>query len=166
LLGVHMAPAILVLLSVLSLHPAARRDSSVQKTWTNDDIDSLRVNAPISVFNPSGMIQIIAVPVKANTPVAVKPPYVKELDADWYTTEITSLQTEIAASNSVVQRIEDIRRSGVGISNVIPLDREDVGLTPESTIQILQAQSKELTAKMDDLQELARRNHIPPGEIR
>ncbi len=165
-MGVHMAPAILVLLSVLALHPAARRDSSVQKTWTNDDIDSLRADAPISVFNPLAMIQIVAVPAKANAPVAVKAPYVKELDADWYATEIDSIQTEITASNAVVQRIEDIRKSGVGISNVIPLDRQDVGLTPESTIQILQAQSKELTAKVDDLQELARRNYIPPGAIR
>ena len=49
---------------------------------------------------------------------------------------------------------------------MIPLDRQDVGLTPESTIQILQAQSEELTAKVDDLQELARRNYIPPGAIR
>jgi hypothetical protein len=161
-----MAPAILVLLSVLSLHPAARRDSSVQKTWTNDDIDALRANAPISVFNPPAMIQIVAVPARANAPVAVKPPYIKELDADWYATEIGAVQTEIAASSAIVQRIEDIRKSGAGISNVIPLDREDVGLTPESTIQILQAQSKQLTAKVDDLQELARRNDIPPGAIR
>ena len=78
-MGVHMAPAILVLLSVLALHPAARRDSSVQKTWTNDDIDSLRADAPISVFNPLAMIQIVAVPAKANAPVAVKAPYVRNL---------------------------------------------------------------------------------------
>jgi hypothetical protein len=161
-----MAPAILVLLSVLSLHPAARKDSSVQKTWTNDDIDALRANAPVSFFNSPATLQLVAVPPRANAPVAVKPPYVKELDADWYATEIGAVQTEIAASSAVVQRIEDIRKSGVGISNVIPLDREDVGLTPESTIQILQAQSKQLTARVDDLQELARRNDIPPGAIR
>lgn len=161
-----MAPAILVLLSVLSLHPAARRDSSVQKTWTNDDIESLRVNAPISIFTPPATLPLAAVPAKVNTPVAVKPPYVKELDPDWYATEIDLMQTEIAASHTVVQRIEDIRKSGAGISNVIPLDREDVGLTPESTIQILQTQSKELAEKVDELQELARRNYIPPGAIR
>ena len=161
-----MAPAILVLLSVLSLHPAARRDSSVQKTWTNDDIDSLRVNAPISFFTPPATLQSAAVPARVNTPVAGKPPYVKELDPDWYATEIDSMQTEIAASRTVVQRIEDIRKSGAGISNVIPLDREDAGLTPESTIQILQTQSKALAEKVDDLQELARRNYIPPGTIR
>jgi hypothetical protein len=161
-----MAPAILVLLSVLSLHPAARRDSSVQKIWTNDDIDSLRANVPISVFSSPATLQFVTVPPRANEPVAAKPPYVKELDPDWYAKEIGTLQTQIAASSAVVQKIQDIRKAGAGISNVIPLDREDAGLTPESTIVILQAQNKLLKAGVDNLEELASRNYIPPGAIR
>lgn len=162
-----MAPSILVLLSILSLHPAARRDSSVQKTWTNDDIESLRETAPISVFNPASAVQFAATPATLSAPaIAPKPPIIKELDPYWYSTQIDVLQTEMAASAAVVNRIEDIRKSGVGISGVIPLDREDVGLTPESTVQILQTQNKALGEQVDNLQELARRNDIPPGVIR
>lgn len=162
-----MTPAILVLFSVLSLHPAARRDSSVQKTWTNDDIESLRETAPISVFNPTSAVQFATIPATLGAPaVAPKPPIMKELDPDWYSAQMEVLQTEMAASAAVVQRIEEIRKSGVGISGVIPLDREDVGLTPESTVQILQTLNKALGEQVDTLQELARRNDIPPGVVR
>lgn len=161
-----MAPAILVFLAVLSLHPAARRDSSVPKTWTNDDIDSLRANVPISEFRPPSTLQFVPIPPHARETAAVNPPYVRELDPDWYAKEINAMQTQIATSDAVVHRIEDIRKSGVGISNVIPLDREDPGLTPESTIQIFQARNKLLKADVDTLEELARRNYVPPGEIR
>jgi hypothetical protein len=164
-----MAPLILVFLSVMSLHPAARRDSSAQKTWTNDDIDSLRANSPISIFRTPASLQFATMPARSDESTVAKAPYVpyvKELDPDWYAKEIDAMQTRIATSDAVIQRIEDIRKSGVGISNVIPLDREDVGLTPESTITILQAQNQVLAAAVDNLEELARRNYIPPGAIR
>jgi hypothetical protein len=160
-----MAPAILVFLAAMSLHPAARRDSSVQKTWTNDDIDLLRANAPISVFSVPATPQTSAATPASAAPVIVNPPYVKELDSDWYAKQIGAIQTQITASSAVIRKIEDIRKSGVGISNVIPLDREDVGLSPEATVQILQSQNHARKADVDNLEELARRNSIPPGEI-
>jgi hypothetical protein len=160
-----MAPAILVFLAVLSVHPTARPDSSVQKTWTNDDIDSLRANAPISVFSVPAAPQASATTPAAAAPVIVNPPYVKELDSDWYAKQIGAIQTQMTASSAVIRKIEDIRKSGAGISNVIPLDREDVGLSPEATVQILRARNQALKSDVDTLEELARRNSIPPGEI-
>lgn len=160
-----MAPAILVFLAVLSLHPAAHRDSSAIKTWTNDDIESLRANAPISIFSVPATPQMSAVAPAATAPVISNPPYVKELDPDWYAKEIEAVQLQIAASSAVIHRIEEIRKSGAGISNVIPLDREDVGLSPEATVQILQAQNQVLKSDVGNLEDLARRNSIPPGEI-
>ena len=159
-----MVPAILVFLAVMSMHPAAKRDSSVQKTWTNDDIDSLRAIAPISVFSLPAAPQASAT-APAAAPVVVNPPYVKELDSDWYAKQIGAIQTQITASSAVIRKVEDIRKSGVGISNVVPLDREDVGLSPEATVQILQSQNQARKADVDTLEELARRNDIPPGEI-
>lgn len=153
-----MAPAILVFLAVLSLHPAARRDSSAQKTWTNDDIDSLRANAPISVFSTPATLA-------ASQPTVANPTYVKELDSNWYAKQIGAIQLQMAESNATIRKIQGIRKSGVGISNVIPLDREDVGLSPEFTVQILQSQNHARKADLDTLEELARHNSIPPGEI-
>jgi hypothetical protein len=153
-----MAPAILVFLAVLSLHPAARRDSSAQKTWTNDDMDSLRANAPISVFSTPA-------PLAASQPTVANPTYVKELDSNWYAKQIGAIQLQMAESNAVIHKIQEIRKSGLGISNVIPLDREDVGLSPEFTVQILQTQNQARKADVDRLEELARHNSIPPGEI-
>lgn len=160
-----MTPAIFVFLAALSLHPAARRDSSVQKTWTNDDIDSLRANAPISVFSMPAAPQMSATAPAAAAPAIVNPPYVKELDSNWYAKQIGAIQSQMAESNAVIHKIQEIRKSGVGISNVIPLDREDVGLSPEFTVQILQSQNQARKADVDTLEELARHNSIPPGKI-
>src|ERR1700683_4766024 len=101
-----MVPAILILLSVSSLHPAPRRDSSVQKTWTNDAIESLRAFSPISVFNPPSSLRFVAISPNANGPVPTKAPYVKELDPDWYATEIGAMQAQVAISDAVIQRIQ------------------------------------------------------------
>ena len=155
-----MTPAIFVFLAVMSLHPAPRRDSSAQKTWTNDDIDSLRASSPISVFS------MPATPVASQAQaVIVNPPYLKELDPDWYAKQIAAVQLQMMESSAVIRKIQTIRNSGVGISGTIPLDREDVGLSPEFTIKILQARNQALKAEVDNLEELAHRNYIPPGEI-
>jgi|HubBroStandDraft_6_1064221.scaffolds.fasta_scaffold01295_14 hypothetical protein len=161
-----MAPLILILVSVMSLHPAARRDDSARKTWTNDDIGSLRADAPISIFNPPAVVQAAVIQPVSGVPAGADSIYIKELDPDWYANEIRKIQAQIEASNAEIRRIQEIRKTGVGISGVIPLDREDVGLSPEATIAILQAQNQTLKAEVDNLQEMASRLDIPPGEIR
>jgi len=161
-----MAPLILIFVSIMSLHPAARRDDSARKTWTNDDLDSLRADAPISVFNAPAVSQVAGIQSISAAPTGAGSLYIKELDPDWYANEIRKIQAQIDDSNAEIRRIEEIRKTGVGISGVIPLDREDVGLSPEATIAILQARNQILKAEVDNLQEMASRVDIPPGLIR
>ena len=48
----------------------------------------------------------------------------------------------------------------------INLDEGDTGITPEAGIEILQQRANETQTELDALEELARRNDIPPGTLR
>ena len=46
------------------------------------------------------------------------------------------------------------------------LDGGDVGITPEAGIEILEQRVMQERARVDDLEDLARRNDIEPGALR
>ena len=48
----------------------------------------------------------------------------------------------------------------------INLDDGDIGITPEAGIEILQQRVNETERELDALEDLARRNDIPPGALR
>ena len=48
----------------------------------------------------------------------------------------------------------------------INLDEGDIGITPEAGIEILQQRVNEAQTEFDALEDLARRNDIPPGTLR
>ena len=48
----------------------------------------------------------------------------------------------------------------------INLNDGDIGITPEAGIEILQQRVSETQAELDELEDLARRNDMPPGTLR
>jgi len=44
--------------------------------------------------------------------------------------------------------------------------RDNVGVTPQAGIAILEAQVREVQYQLDELSDLARQNDIPPGDLR
>jgi hypothetical protein len=48
----------------------------------------------------------------------------------------------------------------------VDLDEGDTAITPESGIEILQQRVNEAQAELNALEDLARRNDIPPGTLR
>ena len=97
---------------------------------------------------------------------ALTQPYVKELDPRWYAQQRDTLQTRIDADQEQIREIQQIEQTGDGISGAIPLDKNAPGLTPYATVEILQNQIAQTETQIDDLQDLARRNGIPPAAVR
>jgi hypothetical protein len=168
-------PLILVAISLLVPHPAkpaiaARAvwgaDTAAQKVWTNEDIPLLRETAPISTFSTSASSQASLVERPDVTAAASTQPYVKELDPRWYAQERETLQAQIDADQEQIREIRQIQQTGDGISDAIPLDKNAPGLTPYATVEILQNQVAQIESQIDDLQDLARRNGIPPVAVR
>ena len=48
----------------------------------------------------------------------------------------------------------------------INLDGGDIGITPDAGIEILQQRVQDAESDLDALEDLARRNAIPPGTLR
>src|ERR1700680_4449466 len=117
-----------------------------KKVWTNDDMDQLRARGPISIVG-----QKLAEPAKQAPAAAAEttyPVYASRLDdPEWYAEKAADLQAELdrrqaalleqqtAIAIAVDQRITD---PGVN------LEKDNVGVTPEAGVAILQAQVQEI----------------------
>jgi hypothetical protein len=141
--------------------PHAGTDSQNTVVWTNDDLE--RLHAP-------GLISIVGrtneeAPKSASAPA----PYVATQDARWYAGQAAKLRDELERRKAQLggyrQAIEDVR-SLKTMTGGINLDDGDLGITPEAGIEILQERVSETQSALDALEDVARRNDIPPGTLR
>jgi len=141
--------------------PHAGTDSQNPVVWTNDDLARLHSLGLISIV---GQIDEEK-PKSASLPVR----YVRKQDPEWYVEQAARLRDELehrqAQLREYRRRLEDaqsLRETTGGIN----LDEGDIGITPEASIEILQQRVNETQTELDELEDLARRNDIPPGTLR
>jgi hypothetical protein len=168
----------LILLSITLLVPAPARpapanaralttmDTTAKRTWTNDDIPFLREIAPITILNERPGSQSSTTETAGSAAAVATVPYVKERDPRWYADQREILQARIDADQAQINRIQEIRQTGDGITDAIPLYKDDPGITPEATVEILQGEVAQYEAQIDALQDVARLNGMPPGVAR
>jgi hypothetical protein len=163
------AVTLLVVLSIISLgspkaaaphHFAHNRAAAPDRIWTNDDVKTLREEAPISII---GTTQAFEASVNTSTPreaTAERRPYVKEEDPEWYAQEIEVRRLEIASAEAQLAQIAETEKTGQGVSDVVPLDTEPVGVMLAGTIWVLEHQVLEARNEIKALQDLGRQNGI------
>lgn len=87
----------------------------------------------------------------------------------WYAKTAASLNARLEAEQSdlrnFTQALDDVRalKSTTAGINVFA---EDIGLTPDDTINILEGRVQETKSELDALEDMARRSDIPPGVLR
>jgi hypothetical protein len=139
--------------------PRAGKADKTTVLWTDEDL------------RPLGAISIVGQPNTAqdSTPTAMPTPYVKTQDPAWYAEQAARLREELefrqAQLRQYQQALEDAR-SLKETTGGINLDDGDIGITPEAGIEILQQRVSETQSELDALEDLARRNDIPPGTLR
>jgi hypothetical protein len=130
--------------------------------WTNQEPERLRSQGLISVVGQLALVEDV---------IAAAPPssYVKTPDPEWCAERATKLrdeleyrQAQLAAYRLALEDARSLKETTGGVS----LDEGDVGITPESGIEILQQRVNDAQTELDDLEDLARRNDIPPGTLR
>ena len=141
--------------------PHAGTDSQNPVVWTNDDLARL---------HSLGLLSIVGRMNEETPKSASRPqPYVKTQDPEWYAEQAARLRDELERKRAQLsgyrQAIEDAR-SLKTMTGGINLDGGDIGITPEAGIEILQQRVNEAQAELDALEDLARRNDIPPGTLR
>jgi hypothetical protein len=141
--------------------PHAGTGSQTIKVWTNDDLERL---------HDLGLICIVG-QINEETPKSASPPqpYMKTRDPEWYAEQAARVRDELERKRAQLdgyrQAIEDAQ-SLKTMTGGISLDGGDVGITPEAGIEILKQRVMEEQARLDDLEDLARRNDIEPGTLR
>jgi hypothetical protein len=100
---------------------------------------------------------------------SLRQPYVKTHDPEWYAAEAAKLrdqlehrQAELHGYRQALEDAQSLRNTTGGIN----LDEGDMGITPEAGIEILRQRAKETQMELAALDDLARRNGIPPGALR
>jgi hypothetical protein len=129
--------------------------------WTNDDLEKL---------HRVGLISIVGrIDEERPTPASAPGPYVRTQDPEWYAEEAAKLRDELERRRAQLreygQALEDAR-SLREMTGGINLDGGDIGITPEAGIEILQQRVNETQTELGALEDLARRNDIPPGTLR
>ena len=136
-------------------------DHQRPQVWTNEDLEKLHG------------LDLISIVGQEDEGRSTRPPapetYVETQDPEWYAEQAANLREQLeniqAQLNDFQQAVDDVRslrQSTGGIS----FDYGSVGITPEDAIENLQEGVNETHADLDDLEDLARRNGIPPGVLR
>jgi hypothetical protein len=159
--------AISMTLSTLAipLRAANKPRAEMEKTtvqWTNEDLERLRA---------LGLISVVGQPATAEAATAAALPstYVKAQNPESYAEQAAKLRDELERRQAQLREYRqafDDARSLREMTGGINLDEGDVGITPEAGIEILQRHVKEAQTKLDALEDLARRDGIPPGTLR
>lgn len=131
------------------------------RTWTNEDLQRLdKVPELISVVGQP--------PTKASQVVNAPAPHSTE-DPDWYAVRATSMNARLEAEQADLRKFTqalDDARELKSTSGGVNLGEDDIGITPEATIEILQSRVRETQRELGALEDLARENGIPPGVLR
>jgi len=90
----------------------------------------------------------------------------KELDAHWYAQQELPLALSLVDIESQLRSVRESRKTAKGTGGGVSLEAENVGITPEATIELLEARRVKTQRQIDDLEEEAHRHGVPSGEIR
>ncbi len=153
------------LFSIAIASPASGQPGRIENqhtvVWTNDNLERLHDLGLISIVGATSE----GMPESAS----LRQPYVKTQDPEGYAAEAAKLrdqlehrQAELRGYQQALEDAQSLRNTTGGIN----LDEGDIGITPEAGIEILRQRAKETQTELAALDDLARRNGIPPGALR
>jgi hypothetical protein len=139
----------------------AETGSQKAMIWTNDDLEKL---------HSLGLISVVGrIDEEEPTSAPAPEPYVRTDDPEWYAVQAAKLrdelerrQTQLSEYRQAIDDARSLRKTTGGIN----LDEGDLALTPEEGIEILDRHVSEVQTEINDLEDLAHRNGIPPGTLR
>jgi hypothetical protein len=141
--------------------PHVGTDRQTPAVWTNDDIKRLHT---------LGLISIVGrMDEETPKPASLPELYVKTQDPEWYAAQAAKLRDELEQRQAQLREYRltlDDARSLRETMGGLSLDSGEIGITPEAGIEILQQGVDEAQTELDALEDLARREDIPPGTLR
>lgn len=134
-----------------------------KKLWTTEDVEALRGKGLVSLIGPESPAQSGS-EGEGQPALAGAPP--KAQDPAWYLEQSQAYLEVIGLFDAAIRKIEleirDARYWEAGVN----LDRDNLGITPQSQLEILNGWKREALAQLAELRDQARRNNIPPAAVR
>jgi len=131
--------------------------------WTNDNIGMLENTPPEVKIQQPGNAESAPAPAAAQSGSQALPP--RELDPGWYRVQVAQLRADAARLDAKAKQIESVLKAHEGGHEGNNLLAEPEGLTPQIQVKLLRERRDEDLKKIDALEDMARHNGIPPGEI-
>ena len=141
--------------------PHVGRDRQNNAVWTNDDLEKLHDLGLISIVGPTDK--------EGSASETALGPYVITHDRQWYAEQSAKLHAELERRETQLRQYRQVledARSLRTMTGGINLNQGDIAITPEAGIEILLRRVREEQAKLDALEDLARRHDVPPGALR
>jgi len=140
---------------------AAAKSANPKKVWTEDDLNSLKTRVSV-VGDPSKSPKTSQAPPQNSRAAASLPP---EKDPAWYHRQLSPLRAQIEEMDAQIRKLKEAqggketsdpgRRYGLHL----PMNTQD-------RIEVLEKTKRELRAKVEALEDQARRNGLNPGDLR
>jgi hypothetical protein len=149
--------------------PAYRLAPTLEKkVFTNEDLEMLvrHHGGPDTVPAPPASTSFAgAQSAPSQTVRTLMPP---EKDPQWYAQQAGSLSAQAEAINTRVQQLQQFRSTGTAAGAVFGLavDAPCEGITTDNEIQQLILQRTQIESRIEELEDAARQNNIPPGVFR
>jgi hypothetical protein len=136
-------------------------DSQTTRVWTNDDLEKL---------HHAGLISIVGQADEENS-IPESAVQTDELtqQSEWYAEQAAKLRDELEYRQAQLHEYQEALDDARSLKETpagIDLVGEDFAITPEAGIEILQQRISDAQERLDDLEDLARRNDIEPGVLR
>lgn len=141
--------------------PHAGTDHRTAKVWTNDDLERLHHAGLISVVGQADDEKSI--------PASAPQDYELNQNPEWYAEQAAKLRDELEYRQTQLREYQqaiDDARSLTESNGGVNLVGEDFAITPEAGIEILHLRIAVVQGRLDNLEDLARRNDIAPGTLR
>ena len=150
---------------------AVARPDREKKVYTNDDIDQMwpkpqavasdSQTYPASAYTPPVARRSAIVSRVAS---AASAPASPEKNPVWYAAQVESLYAELERVSSREERLRDFRETGTdsGVTIGLRFDAPCEGITTDNAIQRLAIRRQEIEQQINDLQDAAEQNGVPP----
>src|SRR5882762_7630467 len=161
-LAMSMTLSTLAIPVLAANNPRAGKTKQATVLWTNEELEKLRL---------LGLVSIVGQPSTAENAIAaaLPPPYRSTQDPEWYDEQAVKLRAQLESNEAELQRYRQVIEDAKSLKTTtggINLEEGDIGITPEAGIEVLQQRLSETQSELDVLEDLARRNDIPPGALR
>jgi flagellar biosynthesis/type III secretory pathway chaperone len=152
--------------------PKVARPDREKKVYTNDDIDQMWPK-PQAVASDSQTYPASAyTPPVARRPAAVSRPLStasappsRENNPLWYAAQVESLYAELDSISSRAESLRDFRATGsdAGVTIGLQFDAPCEGITTDNAIEQLAIRRQEIEEQINELQDMALQNGVPPA---